>query len=216
LNEIGRGLFRLSGMPVFGKPSLLQVVELQRDGDWLKVDRDALTRIALRPEWRRLDQGWRNLPFRLLRLVRHASHAAGRPRYAGQAQGAVLERQSGRIACAGAEAYAALCREPRALHLPASLPEGQVRSALHAVHKAIWSDPGNFTADGFLTIGFAGHQPELADWYSNNGSMYIASESFLALGLPAADSYWTAAALDWTQKKAFANRKFPKDYPVTY
>ena len=46
--------------------------------------------------------------------------------------------------------------------------------------------------------------------------MYIASESFLALGLPATDSYWTAPALDWTQKKAFANSRFPKDYPVTY
>jgi len=100
--------------------------------------------------------------------------------------------------------------------LPASLPEGQVRSALHAVHKAIWSDPGNFTTDGYLTIGFAGHHPELADWYSNNGSMYIASEGFLALGLPAADSYWTVSAEDWTQKKAFAGSRFPKDYPVTY
>jgi hypothetical protein len=100
--------------------------------------------------------------------------------------------------------------------LPGSLPEGQVRSALHAVHKAIWSDPGNFTADGFLTIGFAGHQPELADWYSNNGSMYIASEGFLALGLPATDSYWTAPTVDWTQKKAFAGSRFHKDYPVPY
>jgi hypothetical protein len=29
--------------------------------------------------------------------------------------------------------------------LPASLPEGQVRAALHAVHKAIWTEPSNFT-----------------------------------------------------------------------
>jgi hypothetical protein len=100
--------------------------------------------------------------------------------------------------------------------LPASLPEGQVRAALQAVHKAIWTEPSNFTKDGFLTIGFAGHQPELGDWYSNNGSMYIASEGFLALGLPATDSYWTAPAQDWTQKKAFAGHKFPKDYAVNY
>jgi hypothetical protein len=100
--------------------------------------------------------------------------------------------------------------------LPASLPEGQVRAALQAVHKAIWTEPGNFTKDGYLTIGFVGHQPELGDWYSNNGSMYIASESFLALGLPASDSYWTSPAQDWTQKKAFSGRKFPKDYPVNY
>jgi hypothetical protein len=100
--------------------------------------------------------------------------------------------------------------------LPAGLPEGQVRAALHAVHKAVWTDPSNFTKDGFLTIGFVGHHPELGDWYSNNGSMYIASESFLALGLPATDSYWTSPAQDWTQKRAFAGRPFHKDYPVDY
>ncbi|CAN7657878.1 DUF2264 domain-containing protein [Pseudoduganella sp. LjRoot289] len=100
--------------------------------------------------------------------------------------------------------------------LPATLPEGQVRAAMHAVHKAVWSDPGNFTKDGYLTIGFVGHQPELGDWYSNNGSMYIASASLLPLGLPESDSYWTAPAQDWTQKKAFAGRKFPKDYHVSY
>jgi hypothetical protein len=101
-------------------------------------------------------------------------------------------------------------------HLPASLPEGQVRAALQSVHQAIWTAPTNFTEDGYLTIGFVGHQPELGDWYSNNGSMYIASESFLALGLPETDTYWTAPAQDWTQKKAFAGARFPKDYPVAY
>ena len=100
--------------------------------------------------------------------------------------------------------------------LPASLPEGQVRAAMHAVHKAIWSAPDNFTRDGYLTIGFAGHQPQLGDWYSNNGSMYIAAASFLPLGLPELDSYWTAPAQDWTQKKAFSGRPFAKDYPVNY
>jgi len=100
--------------------------------------------------------------------------------------------------------------------LPASLPEGQVRAAMQSVHEAIWHAPGNFTKDGFLTIGFVGHQPELGDWYSNNGSMYIASASFLALGLPENDTYWTSPALDWTQKKAFAGAKFRKDYPVAY
>jgi hypothetical protein len=100
--------------------------------------------------------------------------------------------------------------------LPASLPEGQVRSALHAVHRAVWDAPGNFTQDGFLTIGFRGHQPELGDWYSNNGSMYIAAAGLLALGLPAGDSYWTSPRQDWTQKKAFSGARFPKDYAVNY
>ena len=100
--------------------------------------------------------------------------------------------------------------------LPASLPEGQIRAALQAVHKAVWTAPTNFTKDGYLTIGFVGHQPELGDWYSNNGSMYIASASLLPLGLPESDSYWTSAPQDWTQKKAFSGARFPKDYPVNY
>jgi hypothetical protein len=100
--------------------------------------------------------------------------------------------------------------------LSAKLPEGQVRSAMRAVHERIFSAPSNFTRSGFLTIGFVGAQPELGDWYSNNGSMYITSASFLPLGLPATDSYWTAAAQDWTQKKAFAGARFSKDYHVDY
>lgn len=100
--------------------------------------------------------------------------------------------------------------------LPPSLPEGQVRAALDAAHRAIWTTASNFTPDGYLTIGFMGHQPALGDWYSNNGSMYIASAGFLSLGLPATDSYWTSAAQDWTQKRAFGGEKFAKDYPVAY
>lgn len=100
--------------------------------------------------------------------------------------------------------------------LPAKLSEGQVRSALVAAHKAIFSQPSNFTKDGFLTIGFAGHNPALGDWYSNNGSMYITAEGFLALGLPASDSFWTAPAQPWTQKLAFAGQPFQKDYAVDY
>lgn len=100
--------------------------------------------------------------------------------------------------------------------LPASLPEGQVRAALHAAHVAVWGGASNFNREGYLNIGFCGAQPELGDWYSNNGSMYIAAAGLLALGLPASDSYWTAPAQDWTQKKAFSGRKFPKDYPANY
>lgn len=94
--------------------------------------------------------------------------------------------------------------------------EGQIRTALTAVHKSIFAAPSNFTSDGYLTIGFAGHQPELGDWYSNNGSMYLTSASFLPLGLPEDDSFWTSPAEDWTSKKAFVNEKFKKDYPVDF
>lgn len=100
--------------------------------------------------------------------------------------------------------------------LPKTLAPGQIRAALRAVHEAIFSNPTNFTQDGFLQIGFAGANPALGDWYSNNGSMYITTASFLALGLPASDSFWTAPEQSWTQKRAFNGEAFRKDYPVEY
>ena len=101
-------------------------------------------------------------------------------------------------------------------HLPKSLPEGQVRAATLAAQRAVFRFPGNFDAKGYLTIGFTGHQPALADWYSNAGSMYLAAESLIALGLPADDSFWSTPALPWTAKRAFAGEAFSKDYYVEY
>jgi hypothetical protein len=100
--------------------------------------------------------------------------------------------------------------------LPPSLPAGQVRASTLAAQRAIFAHPSNFDSNGYLTIGFARAQPTLGDVYSNAGSMYIASESLLALGLPADDGYWTDPPLDWTSKKAFSGSYFPKDYYVDY
>lgn len=100
--------------------------------------------------------------------------------------------------------------------LPEELPEGQVRNALTCVMKRLFSVDGNFNEKGFLQLGFAGHQTGLADWYSNNGSMYITSEVFLPLGLPAGHSFWTSASQDWTSRKAWSGREFPKDHAIHY
>lgn len=95
--------------------------------------------------------------------------------------------------------------------LPGELAEGQVRSALTTVMRRMFSQPGNFNEGGFLMLGFAGHQPGIADWYTNNGSLYITSEIFLPLGLPADHSFWVCPSGDWTQKKAWSGQPFPKD-----
>jgi hypothetical protein len=99
-------------------------------------------------------------------------------------------------------------------YLPEELSEGQVRNALTSVMKRMFSVDGNFNAGGFLQLGFAGHQPDLADWYTNNGSLYLTSEIFLPLGLPADHSFWTSEAQDWTSKKAWSGVKFPKDHAI--
>src|SRR5688572_2086079 len=100
--------------------------------------------------------------------------------------------------------------------LPAKVPEGQARAATMAAQRRVFADPSNFDANSFLTIGFTRHQPSLGDIYSNAGSMYIASESLIALGLPANDSYWTAPPQPWTLRLAFSGQDFPKDYYVDY
>ncbi len=96
--------------------------------------------------------------------------------------------------------------------LPAGLTDGQVRGALTAVMHRMFDDKDNFNEGGFLTIGFAGRQPNVADWYTNNGSLYMTSLAFLPLGLPASHPFWTDAALPWTSKKAWGGVPFPKDH----
>ena len=82
--------------------------------------------------------------------------------------------------------------------LPKELHEGQVRAALTAVAKNMFGKANNFNKKGFLTIGFMGNHPNVADWYTNNGSLYMTGLAFLPLGLPATDSFWTAPAERWT------------------
>mgnify|MGYP001118161166 FL=1 len=69
--------------------------------------------------------------------------------------------------------------------LPKELPAGQVRAAMTAVIQRMFGDNRNFNAEGYLTLGFNGSQPNISDWYTNNGSLYLASLAFLPLGLTA-------------------------------
>lgn len=97
-------------------------------------------------------------------------------------------------------------------YLPAGLTNGQVRAVLTTTMHRMYDGTENFNKGGFLTIGFAGRQPNIADWYTNNGSLYMTSLAFLPLGLPASHSFWTDAPLDWTSKKAWGGQPFPKDH----
>lgn len=96
--------------------------------------------------------------------------------------------------------------------LPKELPAGQVRAAMTAVIQRMFGDNRNFNAEGYLTLGFNGSQPNISDWYTNNGSLYLASLAFLPLGLPADASFWTDAPQPWTSKKAWGGEDFPKDH----
>lgn len=96
--------------------------------------------------------------------------------------------------------------------LPKDLTNGSVRSALTCVMKRMFAVDGNFDDKGYLRLGFAGHQPNLANYYSNNGSLYMTSLVFMPLGLPADHPFWTAPAEPWTSQKAWNGQEFPEDY----
>lgn len=100
--------------------------------------------------------------------------------------------------------------------LPDTLTNGQVRSAITTVMKNVFI-PTTFNKEGWLTLGLVGDkQIDIADTYSNTGSMYITSTVFLALGLPVNDAFWTDAPAEWTQQKAWSGKPFTKDYAVNY
>jgi len=103
-----------------------------------------------------------------------------------------------------------------ALHgqLPEELKPGQVRSALTAVMKRIFEAPGTFDRNGWLQLGFCGHQPEIADVYTSTGSLYLCTTGFLALGLPEGDAFWTSAPEEWTAQKAWAGKTVKKDHAL--
>ena len=113
--------------------------------------------------------------------------------------------------------YRMACMQPLALMawydlLPAGVNRAAVRCALTAVMKRMFATGDNFNEKGFLTIGFTGKQPNVADWYTNHGSLYMCSLSFLPLALPATHPFWSDAAQPWTSVRAWGGKPFPKDH----
>ena len=98
--------------------------------------------------------------------------------------------------------------------LPEEVAPAQVRSALLAVVKRQVEAPGTFDKNGWLTIGFSGHQRDVAEGYICTGSLYLCSEVFLVLGLSPKDPFWSDPAKDWTQKEMWSGGKAPIDHAI--
>lgn len=96
--------------------------------------------------------------------------------------------------------------------LPKELSPAQIRCALTKVFENMFAGNQNFDAQGWLVLGFNGHQPEIADPYTCTGSLYMATLGFLPLGLPADNAFWTDAAAPWTARKAWMGNSFSKDH----
>lgn len=111
-------------------------------------------------------------------------------------------------------AFQALSQTALMDSLPAGLSRGQVRSALTAMMRRVFDAPATFDKQCWLTLGLAGHQPSIADPYTSTGSLYLCTEGFVALGLPADHLFWTASPAAWTSVKVWRGEQVEKDHKI--
>ena len=98
--------------------------------------------------------------------------------------------------------------------LPGPLKPAQVRCALTAVMRKMAEARGTFDADGWLQIGFCGHQPALGESYISTGSLYLCSAGLLPLGLPKTAQFWSAPAERWTSQKLWSGDNLSADHAL--
>jgi hypothetical protein len=98
--------------------------------------------------------------------------------------------------------------------LPAAVSPAAVREALTAVIRRQIEAPGVFDAQGWLHIGFAGHQPDMGERYISTGSLYLCSAGLLPLGLPPTDAFWSAPAEPWTAQRIWNGENLPCDHAL--
>jgi hypothetical protein len=99
--------------------------------------------------------------------------------------------------------------------LPDGVAPAQVRGALTAVIRRTMDAPETFDANGWLRIGFCGHQPDVGETYISTGSLYLCATALLPLGLAASDEFWSGAAQPWTCARAWSGQPFPIDHALS-
>ncbi|TDQ08908.1 DUF2264 domain-containing protein [Pedobacter metabolipauper] len=95
--------------------------------------------------------------------------------------------------------------------LPKELSAAQVRCALTAVLKKTLESPTTYQ-NGWLSLGLYGSQPNIGDFYNNQGSPYLCTSIFLPLGLSATDAFWSDPAQKWSAQKIWSGEDFPNDH----
>jgi hypothetical protein len=111
-------------------------------------------------------------------------------------------------------AFHALAQAALRRSLPDGVSPAQVRGALTAAIRRTLDAPGTFDANGWLTVGFCGHQPGVGETYISTGSLYLCALAFLPLGLPGSDEFWSAPPQPWTQAKAWSGQPFRIDHAL--
>jgi hypothetical protein len=120
----------------------------------------------------------------------------------------------GRSTCYRFGAFHLLAQIALRKELPARVTPAQVRCGLTAVIRRMMEARGTFDDQGWLRIGFCGHQPSLGEEYISTGSLYLCTVGLLPLGLPPADEFWAAAPARWTSQKLWSGEDLPADHAI--
>lgn len=98
--------------------------------------------------------------------------------------------------------------------MPKHIKPAQVRCALTKVLQRQLVE-GTYNKNGWLNLGFCGHQPKIADKYVSTGSAYLCTFVFLPLGLAANDIFWSSKPEEWTSVKMWSgNPEIRKDHAL--
>jgi hypothetical protein len=99
--------------------------------------------------------------------------------------------------------------------LPDEVTPEQVRCALSAVIRRTIEAPGTFDGNGWLRVGFSGHQPAIAESYISTGSLYLCATVFAPLGLARSEAFWSNPPKPWTAQKVWSGQNdVPADHAI--
>ena len=112
-------------------------------------------------------------------------------------------------------AFHALAHTALLESLSDKLSPAGVRSALTAVIKR-QTVKQMFDSEGWLTLGFYGHQPKVAESYVSTGSAYLCAFVFLPLGLPADNEFWTGKSEKWSSQKIWSAEQVVRDSAINF
>ncbi len=155
-----------------------------------------------------------NIPdegFLKIQLERHARYAAQLERFISPEGTFPVV---GRSIVYRTGAFHALGHTTLMRNLPKETEPAQVRCALTAVIRQMFSRQDNFDSNGWLRVGFTGKQIKMSESYINTGSLYLCSMGFLSLGLPETDEFWSAPFTPWTNLRAWNGEEVIADKAI--
>ena len=121
----------------------------------------------------------------------------------------------GRSTCYRFGAFQTLAQMALMDELPEGVKPGQVRCALTAVIRRMIEAPGTFDEDGWLRVGFCGHQVTLGEHYISTGSLYLCTAALLPLGLLPREDFWSAPPARWTAQRLWSGESLPADHALS-